>query len=394
MSEFRWLGSHESRVVAMNDSPVFPPGSQAVIQEYGTDPMEAVEQHLTIEVQHAPDVSCLKDSDCLLAVRSASVGWVDLIMSSGQYQHMPDPPYTPGLEYSGEILWAGPAAQQQGFQSGAPVMVDGFKVGPRSHGDYRGSGGFATYAVAPADALFHLPEQLSFDQANQFLGSYETAYHCLIARGKLQPGETVLIHGASGATGLAAVHLARIVGATVIATGRSEEKLAVVKEQGADHVLCTSDEHGGLDSLRSRVRELTGGEGVNMVYDGVGGPISVASLRCVAFGARYLIVGWAATPFVARGKGQRGAPNANQLPTNLIMMKGLDVLGCPTVITTHRNADIRRQRLEDLFRWVSEDRLKPYVAKVYPFAELTAALKAKWTSDFVGGCAVHPLPPG
>lgn len=352
--------------------------------------MEAIDRFLTIEVQEAPDPGRLKDDDCLLAVRSASVGWVDLIMSSGQYQHMPDPPYTPGLEYSGEILWAGTAAQQHGLAVGDSVMVDGFKVGPRSHGDYRQSGGFATYAVAPANALFPLPEQLTFDQANQFLGSYETAYHCLIARGKLKPGETVLIHGASGATGLAAVHLARIIGATVIATGRSEEKLAVVKDQGADHVLCTSEEHGGLDSLRPRVRELTGGEGVNVVYDGVGGEVSLASLRCVAFGARYLIVGWAATPFVARGRGQRGAPNANQLPTNLIMMKGLDVLGCPTVITTHRDAGIRQQRLDDLFRWVAEGRLQPFVTKVYPFDELRTALNAKWTSDLVGGCAVHP----
>jgi NADPH2:quinone reductase len=368
----------------------FPLGKRAVIGEFGEDPMDAIENHLVIEDQAAPDPASLKAGDCLLAVKSAAVGWVDLLMSSGQYQHMAEPPYTPGLEFSGEILWAGKDAQEQGFHAGNAVMADGFKTGPRSLGEYKKYGGFATYAVAPADALFNLPTELSFDQANQFLGSYETAYHCLVARARLQPGETVLIHGASGATGLAAVHLAKIIGATVIATGRSEAKLAVVKEQGADHVLCTDDAHGGLDSLRARVKELTDAVGVDVVYDGVGGPISAASLRCVNFGARYLIVGWAATPFVAKGKGQRGSPNANQLPTNLIMMKGLDVLGCPTVITTHRDVSIRRQRLADLFRWVSEGRLVPYVTQIYPFTELQTALKAKWTSDSVGGCAVHP----
>lgn len=373
-----------------SDTANLPTGQRAVIREYGENPMDALDNCLVTEDQPVPDPATLKDNDCILAVRSASVGWVDLIMSSGQYQHMAEPPYTPGLEYSGEIVWAGSEAVQQGFQPGDAVMADGFKTGPRSLGEYKKYGGFATYSVAPADALIRLPEQLSFDEANQFLGSYETAYHCLIARGKLQAGETVLIHGASGATGLAAVHLAKIIGATVIATGRSEEKLAVVKEQGADHILCTDDARGGPESLRTRVKDLTNGQGVDVVYDGVGGPISAASLRCVNFGARYLIVGWAATPFVAKGKGQRGAPNANQLPTNLIMMKALDVLGCPTVITTHRDNSIREQRLKDLFGWVESGKLKPYVARVYPFSELKAALKAKWTSDFVGGCAVHP----
>lgn len=369
----------------------WPLGKRARILEYGENPMDAIENHLVIEDQEPPDVSRLKAEDCVIAVKSASVGWVDLIMSSGQYQHMAQPPYTPGLEFGGEILWAGPKALDRGLKVGDAVMADGFKTGPRSKGDYRQYGGFASYAVAPAEALFPLPKLLNYDQANQFLGSYETAYHCLVARGRLKAGESILIHGASGATGLAAVHLAKILGAQVIATGRSEAKLAVVKEQGADHVLCTSEEKGGLSSLRARVKELTEGEGVDLVYDGVGGPISEASLRCVKFGARYLIVGWAATPDVAKGKGQRGSPNANQLPTNLIMMKGLDVLGCPTVISTHRDPSIRKERLDCLFDWVEKGQLVPFSAHVYRFENLREALLAKWTSEWVGGCAVHPV---
>ena len=142
--------------------------------------------------------------------------------------------------------------------------------------------------------------------------------------------------------------------------------------------------------FRDRVKELTGGRGVDLVYDGVGGEISRESLRCVDFGARFLIVGWASTPFVARGKGRRGAPNANVLPTNLILMKGLKVLGCPTAIHTHRDPSIRAPRLEQLMRWVREGRISPLVATSYPLSEVRAAMRAKWESQTVGGIVLHP----
>ena len=166
----------------------------------------------------------------------------------------------------------------------------------------------------------------------------------------------MLIHGASGSTGLAAVQVAKLLGATVIATGRSTAKLAVVAAQGADHVVDCSAE--AASRFRDEVKALTGGRGVDVVYDGVGGDISLESLRCVRFGARFLIVGWAATPFVARGKGQRGAPNANLLPTNLIMMKGLDVLGCPTVISTVNDPSLRAPRLAQVLAWAEAGKIR------------------------------------
>jgi NADPH2:quinone reductase len=229
--------------------------------------------------------------------------------------------------------------------------------------------------------MMPLPEDFDFDQGANLLGNYETAYHCLIARGKLTADDTVLIHGATGSTGLAAVHVAKIVGATVIATSRSAEKLAVVQEQGADHVVVTSGEDG--PRFRDPVKELTGGKGVTVVYDGVGGDVSLESLRCVAFGARYLIVGWASTPFVAKER-------PNVLPTNLIMMKGLDVLGCPTVISTHRDPSIRRERLAHLRAWIDQGRLTPYVSRVFELSDFKEAMLTKWRSDFVGGCVVRP----
>ena len=365
------------------------PGRRVVVSEFGDTPLDAVEHHLSILPQPAPIPEDLGEQDVVVAVKSSAVGWVDLLMTSGQYQHMPSPPYTPGLEYTGEVVWIGPGVDRSKLDIGQSVIADGFLTGPRSKGAHQQFGGFATYAVAPAQALRPLPAGWSYDQGCCFLGNYETAYHCLIACGALQAGETVLIHGASGSTGLAAVHLAKLQGATVIATGRSIEKLAKVQAEGADHVICTASD-GGTPRFRDEVKRLTDGRGADVVYDGVGGDISLESLRCVTFGARFLIVGWAATPFVARGKGQRGAPNANMLPTNLIMMKGLKILGCPTVISTHHDPTIRTHRLKQLMAWVDEGRLVPFQPHAFALEGVRAAMTAKWRSTFVGGCVVQP----
>ena len=368
------------------------PGRRVVVAEFGEDPAVAIEQHIFLEGMAAPEPATLGPRDVIVEIRSASVGWVDLLMTSGQYQHMPSPPYTPGLEYAGVVAWTGAEVAPERLAPGDAVYVDGLLAGPRSLGAYQAWGGFASYAVAPMEAVRRLPAGFSFDQGCNLLGNYETAYHCLVARGELQVGETVLIHGASGSTGLAAVHVAKLLGATVIATGRSDDKLAIVREQGADHVInCGStDGSPGVRRFRDEVKALTGGRGVDVVYDGVGGEISLESLRCVRFGARFLIVGWAATPFVARGKGQRGAPNANVLPTNLIMMKGLDVLGCPTVISTLNDPSIRAPRLDRIMTWVEEGRLRPYVSHVFPLDDFKEAMRAKWRGDVVGGCVLHP----
>jgi NADPH:quinone reductase len=358
-------------------------GQRAVVSALGETPLEAIDQHLSLEPMSAPDPARLAPHDVIIAVKSAAVGWVDLLMTSGQYQHLPKPPYTPGLEYAGEVAWAGPEVKH--VKEGDRVLVDGFVAGPRSLGEYQASGGFATWAVVPGNAVKPIPGSLSFDQAASLLGSYETAIHCLVTRGRLKAGETVLILGASGATGMAALHVAKLIGAKVIATGRNDEKLAVVKAQGADDVINSS---GG--SFKEEVKALTGGQGVDVVYDGVGGELSIEALKCVRFGARFLIVGWASTPFVAKGKGQRGAPNANQLPTNLIMMKSLDVLGCPTVISAVNDPSLRGPRHELLWGWVESGALKPFVSHVFPLADVKKAMRAKWSGEITGGGVLHP----
>lgn len=375
----------------MQSETSLPAGKRVVVSEFGETPLEAIERNMSLEDMPAPDPKSLSPRDVIIAIESASVGWVDLLMTSGQYQHMAKPPYCPGLEYSGVVAWMGEQAAASGlFSLGDPVMVDGLLAGPRSLGNYQKWGGFASYGVAPLEAVLPIPKGLGFDEACNLLGNYETAYHCLVARGRLRAGETVLIHGASGATGLAAVHIGKILGARVIATGRSDEKLAAVAAQGADHVINCKGEGGGIRSFRDDVKALTGGAGVDVVYDGVGGDISVESLKCTRFGARFLIVGWASTPFVAKGKGQRGAPNVNVLPTNLIMMKGLDVLGCPTAISTLHDPSIRAPRLQQILDWANEGKIKPLVAKSYPLDRYAEAMRAKWNAEFIGGAVLKP----
>ncbi|MBA3504064.1 MAG: NADPH:quinone oxidoreductase family protein [Myxococcota bacterium] len=346
---------------------MLPAGHRVIVPALGETPLAALDT-ATLEPQPAPVPGA---REVVIAVKSASVGWVDLIMMAGQYQHVPAPPYTPGLEYAGVVAAVGPEAP---FAVGDRVLVDPFLAGPRSLGAYRAFGGFASYAVAPAEAVLPLPAALSFDQACNLLGNYETAYHCLFTRGRLQAGESVLILGASGATGLAAVHLAKLLGATVIAAGRNDERLAIVRAQGADHVLNTSN----FATLRDDVKRLTG-KGVDVVYDGVGGDISAVALRTLRFGGRFLIVGWAATP---------GA--VNQLPTNLIMMKGVDVLGCPTVISTVNDPTLRPPRLAQVLAWAVAGQIKPHVSHVFPLAEFKTAMELKWRGEVVGGCVLHP----
>ncbi len=382
--------NHDNHIDRDEAAHALPAGRRVVVSQFGETPLEAIAQYTSLDTVAAPQPRSLTPRDVIIAIKSASVGWVDLLMTSGQYQHMAKPPYCPGLEYAGVVAWAGPEAGD--LKIGDAVLVDGLLAGPRSLGSYQAYGGFATYGVAPVEAVRRIPGGLSFDQACNLLGNYETAYHCLVTRGKLQPGETVLINGASGSTGLAAVQVAKLVGATVIATGRSDDKLAVVKAQGADHVVnCKGlDGQPSLRPFRDDVKALTSGAGVDVVYDGVGGDISLESMRCVKFGARFLVVGWAATPFVAKGKGERGAPNANMLPTNLIMMKSLDVLGCPTAISTAMNPASRAPRLTQILAWAEEGKIRPHVSHVYPLADFRQAMRDKWNGVITGGAVLRP----
>lgn len=348
-----------------------PPTPQRVIvRAFADSPLDTLERHVELVSDRRPAPG---PGEVVVRIRSAAVGWVDLLMMGGQYQHAGAPPYTPGLEFAGEVEAVGAGVVT--WAPGDRVIADGFKTGPRSSGAHRTWGGFATWALASEDALIALPASLDFDQGANLLGNFETAWHGLVTRGRLRSGERVLIHGATGSTGLAAIQLAKHLGAEVIATTRSEGKLQALRDAGADHAVTTQA------PLRDTVRAIAP-RGVDVVWDGVGGPLTAASMRCLTFGGRLLIIGWAATPDVAR-------VGANQLPTNLMMMKQLDVLGCPTVLSSVRDPSTRPPRLSAVLRAVDAG-LTPHAGPAYPLSEFEEALRAKWASRHVGGCVVHP----
>ena len=159
-----------------------PPGIRVTVRSLSERPLEEIDETLVIDEVAAPDPAQLKPDEVILAVRSAGVSWVDLLMTSGQYQHQPRLPYCPGLEYSGVVVGVGAAVEPRCM--GQAAFVDCFTVGPRTSGAYQSAGGFSSYAVVPAAALRAIPSGFSFDQACNYAGSYETAYHCLIARGR------------------------------------------------------------------------------------------------------------------------------------------------------------------------------------------------------------------
>lgn len=355
-----------------------PAGRRFYFDALGTDPLQAIRAHGRLADEPAPDPGQLAPDEVLLRVRAANVGWVDLLMASGQYQHVPTLPYTPGLEFSGEVVAVGPGAAP--WKIGDPVIADGLSTGPRSLGAHRSQGGFATYARAPAAALIPLPADYNFDEGACLLGGAETAYHALVTRGRLQAGETALILGATGSTGLSAVALAKHLGAKVIAVGRSLEKLAVTRAHGADHLVALGPD---APPLKEQVKLQTGGRGAELIYDPVGGPLSVEALRAAAFGARFVVVGWASTPTAGRGEHQ-----PNQLPTNLILMKSLDVLGSPAAISAHRDPAMRAARLEAIL--AAAPALRPHVDLGFPMDQAQAALEAKWSGRHPGNVVLHP----
>ena len=353
---------------------------QAKVLGIGEEPIQAIDA-LVFVPMIKPALE--REEDILIQVSCCGISWVDILMMCGVYQHKPQLPYTPGLEYSGTILEVGAAAAKRGFQIGDRVFVDCFTTGPRTSGPYQQYGGFASYAIAPVQAVHKIPSRFSFAQGCNFLGNYETAYHALVHCGRLQKGETILIHGATGGTGLAAVQIAKAIGAHVIATGRTLEKLKIVQEHGADQIVVLEGD-GERYRFRDSVRVCNGGAGVDVVYDGVAGGVIVDSLRSLRFGGRYLVIGWASTPFIAKKK-QR----SNMIPSNLILMKGLQAIGCPAVISAQKDPTIRANRLKDLMMWVEAGRIAPYCAKVFPFEQVKEALKERWRGGIVGGVAVR-----
>lgn len=277
-----------------------------------------------------------------VAVRAMGVNYVDVLMAAGLYQHRAEPPYVPGLEAAGTVAAVGEGVER--FRPGDRVMT--------AHKP----GAFAERVVVKAADAWPVPEGMDFVPAAGFRSAYHTAYHALAQRAGLRPGETLLVHGASGGVGLAAVQVGRKLGAVVIATGSDPDKLRVVRENGADHVL-----DAGAD-LRDPVKSLTAGRGVDVVFDPIGGDLFGESMRCIAWGARLLVIGFM-------------SGRAVTARTNHLLIKGASVLGVRAGETCRRDPPLLEASLATISRWASEGALRPHVSHVFPMTEVDEAFR-------------------
>ena len=205
-------------------------------------------------------------------MHAAGINFPDILMAAGEYQLKPPLPFTPGVEAAGDVIEVNGA--------------DGVAVGDRVIVKMR-HGAYADEAVVAPSQLTPLPSTFDYAEGATFLAGHGTAYHALIDRGKIQPGEVLLVHGAGGGVGLAAVEMGKMLGATVIAAASSEEKLAVAQARGADHLVLY-----GREPFRDAVKRITDGRGADVVFDPVGGEIFENSVRCIAWGARLLVIGF------------------------------------------------------------------------------------------------------
>lgn len=253
-----------------------------------------------------------------LQVSAASLNFPDILMTRGTYQFRPDLPFVPGMEVCGTVIGLGDG-------------VAGFEIGDRVTGGAK-TGGFAQQIVLPAASLRHVPDRLSDAQAAGYGAAYLTAYVALVVRGRLEAGETLLVHGASGGVGLAAMDVGRLLGARVIATTGSPEKIGALKAAGAETVIDTAD------GFRETVKDLTDGRGADVIFDTIGGDVFDESVRCIAFGGRLLVVGFMSGRIA-------------DVTTNMPLIKGFSVVGVRAGEFTRRVPEAGRHALETIWSW-------------------------------------------
>jgi len=277
-----------------------------------------------------------------IRVEACGVSFPDALIVQGKYQMRPPLPFTPGSEVAGVVTALGAGVRD--IAVGDRVMA------------FTGTGGFAQYALAGADAVVPLPAGVASAPAAAFAMNYATTYHALKDRAALKAGQTVLVLGAAGGVGLAAVELAVLMGARVIAAASSAEKLAVCKEYGAEATI-----NYATEDLKERVKELTGGRGVDVALDPVGGPYAEPALRGMAWDGRYLVVGFT-------------AGDIPRIPLNLPLLKGCSIVGVFWGSFAAREPEHNRENLGQLVAWLAEGRLRPLVSATYPLEDAAHAL--------------------
>jgi NADPH2:quinone reductase len=280
--------------------------------------------------------------EVLVEVAVAGVNFADTLIVTGRYQLRPEPPFVPGMEIAGRVIGTGPGTE--GPPTGTRVMAT------------LPYGGFAERVLVRAGDLVLLPDSVDDVAAAGFAIAYGTAHGGLTYAARLQAGETLLVHGAAGGVGLAAVECGKALGARVIATARGAAKLEIARAHGADDVIDT-----GSEAVRDRLKELTGGRGVDVVFDPVGGALFTDSLRRIAWEGRLVIVGFA-------------SGDIPQIPANLLLVKNAHALGF--YWGSYRDHDPARLRasFEELLGWHAAGRIQPHVSEVLPLEAAGEAL--------------------
>jgi NADPH2:quinone reductase len=288
-----------------------------------------------------------KAGEVLIEIKAASLNFPDLLIVQNKYQHKPPLPFVPGSEYAGVV-----AAVGEG--------VTHLKVG-QNVACLSGTGGFATHTIAPAALCMPLPPGFPHADAAAFIMTYATGHHGLIDRGELKAGETVLVLGAAGGVGTAAIQIAKAAGARVIAAASSDEKCELCRSIGADATINYSKDTP-QGSFRDVIKQLTDGKGLDVVYDPVGGDFAEPAFRSMAWRGRYLVIGFTAGPIPS-------------LPLNLPLLKGASIVGVFWGSFSRHEPKKNAAMLQELAQWYLQGKIKPVIDRQLPMAELKAAFE-------------------
>jgi len=296
--------------------------------------------------------------EVLIEVRAAGVNFPDVLLTYGKYQFKADPPFIPGGEAAGIVRAVGAAVTE---------VAPGDRVATTMM-----SGAFAEQIVVPEAAVVKLPDAVTFEVGAATLLTYATTLHALVDRAAIQRGETLLVLGASGGVGTAAIELGKALGARVIAAASSDEKVAYCKDRGADDGI-----NYAREDLKERAKALTHGNGANVIYDPVGGSFAEAALRSIAWEGRYLVVGFA-------------AGEIPKIPLNLVLLKGCQIVGVFWGSFAMRDPLRNHQNARKILEWVADGKLRPHVDAVMKFDEAGAALERMEKRDVKGKLVLVP----
>ena len=292
-----------------------------------------------------------------IRIRATSLNYPDILLCQGKYQLKLEPPFTPGMDIAGEIDAIG------------EDVID-FVVGEAVVGGMR-FGGFAEYAVVSTEGLQKKPSHLSFSEAAAYQVAYLTAYVALVRRANLRPGETLLVHGASGGVGMAAVDIGKLLGAKIIATGGSDAKLQHVLAYGADHVINTEQ------GFRGQVKALTNGRGVDVVYDPVGGDIFDESTRCMNFDGRLLIIGFTSGRIAS-------------IASNIPLIKGFSVMGVRAGEYGRQFPEKGAENVQTIWDWVRQGKTRPHVHAELPLDKSVDGFRMLQQREVIGKLVICP----